>query len=45
MKRSVDRFGQDGQGKLPVNGLVRIRLESDGQDPRSSLWVAYMVMS
>ena len=33
MKRSVDRFGQDGQGKLPVNGLVRIRLESEQPGP------------
>ena len=33
MKRSVDRFGQDGQGKLPVNGLVRIRLEAEKPGP------------
>lgn len=33
MKRSVDRFGQDGQGKLPVNGLVRIRIEAERPGP------------
>jgi len=33
MKRSVDRFGKDRQGKLPVNGLVRIRLEAEQPGP------------